>query len=451
MTDQFPRTFIAQRDEDVSGVSGEGVIAEGVMFSDGWVVTHWLDKPPMHEPKTDVWHNKGTTPFERIHGHGGSTRILWTDEVAGARRELAADIVEAFAVPGWVAGPDTECEVLRRRIAAAVQEVQDGEAALVEVGDERIVQAVMPVVAQLQRERDRARRAAGRAYQLADRWQAAHGASMFLVRVAGAELRDELDDCAARDGEVVHPEPTVQVSGPQRVDESKAPGLRGLMRHAGIDTTGRDNTVDGSVTDAALLPAVECSAQYLGDAEFGARQCIRAGQHRGDHIDAHGFHWSDTVAMYPVMDGTLRESPAAAIRRGQRHVAEGYASEVQSEESAADCEHLRNLLRSETRRADAAIKREMVADEAREEARAKLAEAQATIRDLTRALRAVEAPAADATTPADGTPDATDAPQCDGCGHPTHPARGCPVTLYGERCACDEPIVVEPQQGEAQT
>ncbi|MFJ8006153.1 hypothetical protein [Streptomyces fagopyri] len=29
---------------------------------------------------------------------------------------------------------------------------------------------------------------------------------------------------------------------------------------------------------------------------------------------------------------------------------------------------------------------------------------------------------------------------CDGCGHPTHPARECPVASYGERCACDEPI-----------
>ncbi|MEU1596169.1 hypothetical protein ABZ468_25750 [Streptomyces sp. NPDC005708] len=36
--------------------------------------------------------------------------------------------------------------------------------------------------------------AVGRAYALADRWQAAHGSSMFLVRAAGAELRDALDD-----------------------------------------------------------------------------------------------------------------------------------------------------------------------------------------------------------------------------------------------------------------
>lgn len=29
---------------------------------------------------------------------------------------------------------------------------------------------------------------------------------------------------------------------------------------------------------------------------------------------------------------------------------------------------------------------------------------------------------------------------CDGCGHPAHRAHQCPVTQYGERCACDEPV-----------
>jgi hypothetical protein len=33
-----------------------------------------------------------------------------------------------------------------------------------------------------------------------------------------------------------------------------------------------------------------------------------------------------------------------------------------------------------------------------------------------------------------------DPDSCDGCGHPEHPPQECPVTLYGERCACDEPV-----------
>lgn len=54
----------------------------------------------------------------------------------------------------------------------------------------------------------------------------------------------------------------------------------------------------------AEAPAAECSAQH--HAFDDARLCIRAGQHRGDHIDERGFHWSDTVAVYPVADGTFR-------------------------------------------------------------------------------------------------------------------------------------------------
>jgi hypothetical protein len=42
----------------------------------------------------------------------------------------------------------------------------------------------------------------------------------------------------------------------------------------------------------------------------------------------------------------------------------------------------------------------------------------------------------------------TDEETCDGCGHPAHPARECPVTQYGERCACDEPIAIEEQGAE---
>jgi hypothetical protein len=104
---------------------------------------------------------------------------------------------------------------------------------------------------------DRARRAAGRAYKLADLWQAAHGSAMFLVRIAGAELRDVLDEDQA---------------------------------------------------DGHVLAAAECSAQHHGF-DDGPRQCIRAAQHRGDHIDEHGFHWSDTVAVYPAETRERRRPP----------------------------------------------------------------------------------------------------------------------------------------------
>jgi hypothetical protein len=68
--------------------------------------------------------------------------------------------------------------------------------------------------------------------------------------------------------------------------------------------------------DQATAPAAECSAQNR-NYESGPRLCIRAAQHHGDHIDERGFHWSDTVAVYPVADGTFRtgSNVRAALRR----------------------------------------------------------------------------------------------------------------------------------------
>ena len=40
------RRFSMRRDFDVSGVSGTGTVLEGVVFSTGPVVVHWLTPPP---------------------------------------------------------------------------------------------------------------------------------------------------------------------------------------------------------------------------------------------------------------------------------------------------------------------------------------------------------------------------------------------------------------------
>ena len=49
MTDRAPegmRRFVMHRERDVSGVSGTGMVLEGVLFSTGVVVIHWLTPPP---------------------------------------------------------------------------------------------------------------------------------------------------------------------------------------------------------------------------------------------------------------------------------------------------------------------------------------------------------------------------------------------------------------------
>jgi hypothetical protein len=72
------KIFTLQRDEDVSGVSGTGAVAEGVVFTDGHVVMRWLT-------------NTASTAFydsiedvAAIHGHGGATRVVF-NTVKGTR------------------------------------------------------------------------------------------------------------------------------------------------------------------------------------------------------------------------------------------------------------------------------------------------------------------------------------------------------------------------------
>ncbi|WP_426568136.1 hypothetical protein [Streptomyces canus] len=159
-------------------MSGAGDVADGVCWPDGSVVLRWRERP-----STSVWDSLEV--MLSVHGHDGATRVVWLDD------------------------------------------------------DTIPVASHLEAANRAQQEIDRLRAVAGRAYLLADRWEAAHGSAMFLVRTAGAELRDELD------GE---PKPT---------------GIRGLLEHVGIDTRGRDITVAGRVVDAADLKATSQDPERL--------------------------------------------------------------------------------------------------------------------------------------------------------------------------------------------
>ncbi|MGW0581934.1 hypothetical protein ACWD25_39715 [Streptomyces sp. NPDC002920] len=371
----FPETFVVQRDEDVSGISGEGVIAEGVRFSDGWVATHWLDKPPMNEPKTDVWHHKGIEPFRKIHGHGGRTRILWADEVAAARRKHLATIVEAFDVPPEIYGTEAEGAYWREQIERALLGAST-EMRVEYLGDppsvpepvelrgwlSRFTDAVVPVLAEILEQRNRAKDAVGRAYLLADRWQAAHGSAMFLVRSAGAELRDVLDDSEAAPSEVVHSTPNAQPNASRRVDDSCDDWRHGA--HLGFTCAEVEQTrpywnvrweqqaepeddhdwyhsdpLAGLVCRRCHLAhkfwsgeaciaaepdnpsaAAECSAQYRG-VSLSAK-CIRAAGHITvtNHTNDRGHNWSDALAVYPVDEPEPQHSRAASSCSNPEHV-----------------------------------------------------------------------------------------------------------------------------------
>jgi hypothetical protein len=65
--------FQLVRKEDVTGVSGTGVVAEGVEFSSGVVVLTWLSD----WPTSVVFHDRGIDSVKAVHGHNGSTVIHW--------------------------------------------------------------------------------------------------------------------------------------------------------------------------------------------------------------------------------------------------------------------------------------------------------------------------------------------------------------------------------------
>ena len=67
------RRFQLERTTDVTGVSGTGIVAEGVQFLDGSVVLRW--RPPI---ASTILHSS-IANVEKVHCHGGATKVVWLD------------------------------------------------------------------------------------------------------------------------------------------------------------------------------------------------------------------------------------------------------------------------------------------------------------------------------------------------------------------------------------
>lgn len=67
------RRFELVRHADPSGVSGTGVVANGIQFTDGVVVLRWI----CSRPATSVWDN--LDDLITVHGHNGRTVVRWLD------------------------------------------------------------------------------------------------------------------------------------------------------------------------------------------------------------------------------------------------------------------------------------------------------------------------------------------------------------------------------------
>lgn len=67
------RRFELHRHEDETGVSGTGVVAEGVVFAGGKAVVAWRG------PHSSVTVHDSLRSVEAVHLHGGLTEIVWVD------------------------------------------------------------------------------------------------------------------------------------------------------------------------------------------------------------------------------------------------------------------------------------------------------------------------------------------------------------------------------------
>lgn len=79
------RRFHLQRNVDATGTSGIGFVAVGCEFPNGWCSLTWLT---LH---TSVAFYPSIEALEHIHGHSGSTLIVWDDPPTTPPPEFAKE------------------------------------------------------------------------------------------------------------------------------------------------------------------------------------------------------------------------------------------------------------------------------------------------------------------------------------------------------------------------
>lgn len=106
MTDQA-RRFHLLRHTDITGVSGTGIVADGILWPDGTASLRWRGE----RPSTVHWDR--IADATAVHGHGGATQIVWTDidlppapDYASAWTELTGYVQEAVNDGGAITSAD---------------------------------------------------------------------------------------------------------------------------------------------------------------------------------------------------------------------------------------------------------------------------------------------------------------------------------------------------------
>lgn len=75
------KPFYLQRNQDVHGVSGTGIVAIGAEYPSGTCVVEWLTFT------TTITHFKNLEHVKEIHGHEGATEIIMGDPPGNEEEE----------------------------------------------------------------------------------------------------------------------------------------------------------------------------------------------------------------------------------------------------------------------------------------------------------------------------------------------------------------------------
>lgn len=67
------RRFVLDRTADLTGVSGTGIVAEGIEFSDGSVAMRWIGD------LSSIVIHASIDNVTAIHGHNGFTTVRWVE------------------------------------------------------------------------------------------------------------------------------------------------------------------------------------------------------------------------------------------------------------------------------------------------------------------------------------------------------------------------------------
>jgi hypothetical protein len=76
---KVPRRFVLYRHEDVTGPSGDGVVAMGVLWHDGSASIQWISRYASNV----YWPSPNAVEaIHAVHGHLGKTEVVWLDQEA---------------------------------------------------------------------------------------------------------------------------------------------------------------------------------------------------------------------------------------------------------------------------------------------------------------------------------------------------------------------------------